>query len=323
MMSRLNGNQMAVGMLKQSFVIVALLAICCRAKLLCVADPRGNDLAALLGQQVAGHYETMDAALADARPGDALMVMAQGYPSDTVNITSTQWSRCAALSLRMYVEFAQLTIEAPLAQTQWERVVASDTKMPGLDFLDLLHPHKNIVYINATTTLGLNNTLLVLARVAGYDNAVDGLPGEPGRVIPLLTHMELLPNLTVLWAATPLSNCVTRRFMPSTRWMAVWTHILRALVGAGAAPVTWQPTVVPAYTPGEQLPPAAERVAFINAVQWYKDAVVLPTAERVALLSQGIDTIPNGTKSSNGQLGVLEGFSSDMNLDGSQPQVLI
>jgi hypothetical protein len=88
----------------------------------------------------------------------------------------------------------------------------------------------------------------------------------------------------------------------------------------GAGPVSWEPVVRTSYMPGDVLPADAERQAMVAGVQWYVNAILLPNERRVELLSQGITDVPPGMNSSMGQLGVLEGFSSDTNLDGSQPQ---
>ena len=82
--------------------------------------------------------------------------------------------------LNVYLEFpAQLPSSGngnfTVAQTLWERVVVSAKGGLGgsLDYLALLHPHKHVDYVQLPTSL-LPQADLVVARVAGYDNATFG-----------------------------------------------------------------------------------------------------------------------------------------------------
>ena len=68
------------------------------------------------------------------------------------------------------------------------------------------------------------------------------------------------------------------------------------------------------------LPADAERQAMIKGVQWYINGLLLPTEQRVQALSAGDTAVPPGTVTGQGQLGVLEGFSSDVDVDGTNPQ---
>ena len=76
------------------------------------------------------------------------------------------------------------------------------------------------------------NADLVLARVAGFDKAVYGLPAEG--VKPILFKA---PQGEVLVATTKLSQFVTGRYEPVKSWGTVWNWILAWL--SPQAPLQW------------------------------------------------------------------------------------
>eukprot|EP01062_Namystynia_karyoxenos_P015690 TRINITY_DN15711_c0_g2_i1.p1 TRINITY_DN15711_c0_g2~~TRINITY_DN15711_c0_g2_i1.p1 ORF type:complete len:834 (+),score=185.28 TRINITY_DN15711_c0_g2_i1:88-2589(+) len=279
------------------------------------------------GRATAARFDSVGAALASAAAGDALLVMAQGYPSNTTQISAADWERVGALKIPAYVEFPAAmpdgTRTSPPKLTVWERAVVAPGAALGssLPPLRLLTPHKSAAYAALPSAHGARQ-LLVLAKVAGYDTAVDGLPKRPGSVSALLSE---LPG-TVLVASTQLSQCRTRRFSPNAHWLAVWQYVLARLAGAAAPQLRWEPTVRPAFGAGAPLPPDAELAAMERAVEWYNVSGMLVAPERLSeLVTPGTSgVLPCGTSatcgSSEGQAGVLEGFSSDVDAAGSQPQ---
>ena len=162
--------------------------------------------------------------------------------------------------LRLYIEFPSLVpglqVGEPCAVAKghsgnlWERiVVASDAFSPSLEKLSLLDFHDGrYVPINAA------NADLVLARVAGFDKAVYGLPAE--RVNPILFQA---PEEEVLVSTTKLSQFITGRYEPVKSWGIVWTWILGWL--NPTAPVRlgeFEPVVRPSFGPREEIGSAAQ-----------------------------------------------------------------
>jgi len=105
--------------------------------------------------------------------------------------------RAKQKKLRLYIEFPRSPGDARVAK--WERgVVASDVFGDALPKMRIVAPHDcRFVAIDTPGT-----PHLVLARVAGYDTAVYGLPKES---VPLLVET---PDGHLI-AATKLSTCGT------------------------------------------------------------------------------------------------------------------
>ena len=133
---------------------------------------------------------------------------------------------------------------------------------------------------------------LVLATVAGYDYAVDGLPAAASSTAAKPLLQQAPPTATrpaMLVAATQLSGFVRRRYAPAAAWNHVLAHITTFLNGGtsggtggggggGGGPLPIDPAVLsitpavrPTYGPptSEPLPAGAERAALERSVQWY------------------------------------------------------
>ena len=175
---------------------------------------------------------------ARAAPGSGVLILAEGYPEKTTQLDAGVFHKAAEKSLRLYVEFPSLvpglqvgeprSIAKGYYQNLLERVfVASDAFSPSLEKLAILDFH-DAWYVPLETA----NADLVLARAAGFDKAVYGLPTEG--VKPILFKA---PGGEVLVAATKLSRFVTARYAPVESWGIVWSWILKWLYpeGAGSA----------------------------------------------------------------------------------------
>jgi hypothetical protein len=157
--------------------------------------------------------------------------------------------------------------------------------------------------------------LVVVGRVAGYDTAVFGIPAQAQ---PILFSLE---NGRVLIATTRLSSFITARFAPTREWEALWSYIL------GGEKISWQPRVTPMYGPNDPLPAGHEKIALRGMVGWYFNSGLLISPERKGALeklwsrqAESADRPANLRLDGDGRLGVLEGFSSTIRADGSQPQ---
>jgi hypothetical protein len=281
--------------------------------------------AARLGNLTIRTAPTVADALAVAQTGDGLLLLADAMlpvnpdvpqTNTTTNVTADQWTAINNLQLRVYLEFpSQLppSVAAaagvhshavdntllPVAQSMWERVVVAnqDGLGPALPYLALLHPHKHVDYVQMPASL-VSQSDLVIARVAGYDNASFGLPTSD--IYPLLVTVDN----KVMVAATQLSHCRTRRFAPSDRWMAVATAVLdfassghwsassSSFPDGRAAPL-WTASVTASFSRDAQLPADSEMQALQRGVQFYRNARLLPDATRAVALGMMVPSLPD------------------------------
>ena len=129
---------------------------------------------------------------------------------------------------------------------------------------------------------------LVLARVAGYDVALYGLPKQ---TFPLL--YELPPSETngaVLVATTKLSQMVSSRFGPVPSWQAVWRATLAWLAPGTKVELNWTPTVRPAWTKDARLPDDAERLALERGAEWFVKSRLLLHPSRTNAVAKAFVT---------------------------------
>ena len=246
------------------------------ARSLAFSCSASNDLYKLLALRVAAlpRYETPEEAVAQSPPGSGVLILAEGYPEKATEFAAESFRIATEKRLRLYIEFPSLVpglqvgkpgaVASGHAGNLLERiVVASDAFRPSLEKLSLLDFHDGrYVPIDAASAD------LVLARVAGFDKAVYGLPDE--KVNPILFKA---PEGDVLVSTTKLSQFITGRYAPAKSWGIVWNWILGWL--NPAAPVRlgeFEPVVRPSYGPREALPKDAELRAFQKGVEWYSQA---------------------------------------------------
>ena len=127
--------------MQQIFVVNLILGVSKALPTLNFVGNLDNDVlvAAKKGNLPVKNFPTVAAALAAAKHGDGLLVMADGmHPSNpgvpqsntTTTIAESEWKLCEKLSLRVYVEFPS-RLPAPgsanlsVAQTLWQRVVVA------------------------------------------------------------------------------------------------------------------------------------------------------------------------------------------------------
>ena len=184
----------------------------------------GNDLYSVLSKSGCRcpRYDTAAEAIGRAEPGDGVLILADGYPDAITSVDSTLLDRAAEKRLRLFIEYPGsipgLEIGPP-QRTIWERaVVASDAFGEALPKLRILAIHDcRFVPVSAP------DPLLVVARVAGFDTAIYGLPEQ---TFPILFDM---PGRNLVIATTKLSNFVSGRYAPTEDWKTIWEHVLGRL----------------------------------------------------------------------------------------------
>ena len=259
---------------------------------------------------------------APARSG--VLILAEGYPDATTDVPDETWDAARAKDLRLYIEYPTAVPgldlgcptflqTGPYGSIVERIVVTSDAFGPDLERMSILASW-NCHYL--PTVFG--NSHLVLARVAGYDNALLGLPQESH---PLL--VEPAPG-RVLVAMTKLSNFITARPGPQAAWQAVWRMILQWLEPKSTPRrLEWVPLIRPAYSRTEPLPEQAEENLLGRACQWIVDSRLLvhPSAERhLDALGKADLPLPEDWQVGDGSRGILESYSPKLIfLDGRQP----
>lgn len=277
-------------------------------------------LAASLGQP-APRYASPAEAAAQAPPEAGLLILAEGFPDQMTRIEPAVWETAERKRLRVYVEYPDavpgLVIGRPVDPGK-ERVVVT------APFFGEALPSMRILNLNGGRYVPIQGgeSLLALARVAGVDTAVFGLKDTASHPV-LLVH----PRGNMLVAGTRLSQFVTGRAMPTQAWRQVWQVIFQWLQPGSPAPaLNWTPTVRPSFGPAEPLPADIESQALRRAADWVVNSRVLrhPAWPTSALeWARTYNTVRERPRLDwplgDGSLGLLEGYSSTIRADGSQP----
>jgi len=292
------------------------LALCCS---------EDNDLCQALraGGTPFARFDDPGEAVAAAPKGSAVLVLADGYPAKTTQIPRMLLVNAARRRLRLYIEFADRVPGVhgkEVRKTAWERsVVASDFFGSGLDRLRIVQIHD--CHFVPIELRGRVEPDLVVARVAGFDTAVYGLPEK--EVWPILFRH---PHHEALIATTKLSQFITARYAPTDAWRTIWSRILAWLTGQQTAPpLRWAATVRPSFGPRERLPADAERQAFERGADWFTNSrLFMHRSWKHELMDahkhpERLKHLPQTTKPlGDGREGMLEGFTTSIRYDGNQ-----
>ncbi|MFO7976111.1 MAG: hypothetical protein R6V12_15920 [Candidatus Hydrogenedentota bacterium] len=277
-----------------------------------------NDLYHVLAKTdiQAARFDTVADAIDASPKGGGVLILADGYPDQHTKMNDRDLQAAAEKKLRLYIEYPSqlpgIKLGAP-RETSWERgVVASDFFGDELAFQRILAIH-GCRYL----PVDASNPHLVVARVAGFDTAVFGIPKDASPI--LFEH----PDLPALVSTTCLSRFVTARYAPSGAWETIWARILEWLSpGTALDSFKYTPTVRPSFSLGAPLPETVETNAFKRGVNWFFDAKLFVNPDwpddrsscpdRVGPMPGADWTIGDGSG------GMLEGFNSTIHPDGSQ-----
>ncbi len=289
----------------------------------------GNDLLQACTSAFGGrvlYCESTTAALDQAQQGDAILVLADGYPDKPTPIADDFLSSVRTKNVRAYLEYPSLlasggSLEQPPTANSVERIVVSSSFFGGgLPRLSILQAN-GLHYLptDSQSSLQLEPPLLVAARVAGFDTAVFGLPQN---VAPLLAKVK---EEDILIAATGLSRFRQGRYSPYGSWQTMWEGVLRWLTGSKEEIVLPLPPalVEPSFSREEPLPADAQRRAVEKSMQWHANAKLLihPEWEDLVLASKDTDRLPRVPEHEplgDGSLGSLEAVLSIIHADGRQ-----
>ncbi len=283
-------------------------------------------------------YKTPAEAINSARKGSGVLILADGYPEKTTVMDTILFEKALNKNLRLYVEYPSFipgSEPGTPSGTHWERaVITSDAFAPSLQKL-------HILAINDCrfVPLKVKNADIVIARVAGFDSAVYGLPKETFPVLSEIPQPGEKGGLLV--ATTKLSQFITARYAPTDAWRAIWTHIFEWLQPDNKIPgLKWTSDVRPSYSAGDTLPSDVERVALKRGVEWFFNSQMLLHPDMVQQYKRPANfpgsseadpdlshDWPYGHRTArmlknvqvgNGTLGIMEGFDAKIFSDGSQ-----
>jgi hypothetical protein len=270
----------------------------------CTAD---NDLYRVMVAQGLDcqRYDDPAEAVRCAPAGAGILILAEDYPEDLTAVYGEVLDHLAEKRLRCYLEFpCQLPGLKPDRVQGIPRaraVVTSDAFGPEL-------PPMSILSINSCRFIafeGVKKPHLVLAKVAGFDTAVYGLPKETW---PILFEHE---RGDLLVATTKLSHFIRGRYGPQDSWQAVWKMVLHWLQpDAERTVLAWTPLVRPAFGKLDPLPADVEKQALDRSLAWFRRTLDLPMHR--ALRDRTDPSRP-------AESGYFECYSSSIRLDGSQP----
>ncbi len=285
----------------------------------CAAD---NDLFQALtrGGAKPARCDSAEQAIERAEPHSGVLVLADGYPKEGTRISEDLIKKIKSKKLQVYIEYPATfpgCMFGKPREAKWERAVVVAAEEP------LALPAQRLLAVHDASFLPTEarHPLLVLARVAGFDTAVYGLPEER---FPLLFEAEE----GIFVATSKLSGFVTARFAPAKVWGDLWKSILKRLDPAGSPhALVFEPTVRPAFGKDEPLPADASRAALSRFALWFRNSGLLITPGREAeirdLLRSGAEVTKmpaHREPAGDGSLGILEGYESQIHPDGSQLQ---
>lgn len=291
----------------------------------CGADNDLYRVATASGVACSRHDRAEDA-IARAPEGSGVLVLAERYPQQRTTIDVKVYGEAARKRLRLYVEFPasipDLDVGKPRHVSQGryhnilERcVITNDSFAPALKRMRILALH-DCIYVPVES----REAELVLARVAGFDSAVYGLPREG--VHPILFRH---PDRDILIATTKLSEFVKGRYAPPAAWPWIWRWVFEWLSpGRKITLLHWTPVVRPAFTRSQHLPGGAELDAFRKGVAWYSNArlFVAPSWKQLVNKYATAPAVEHNPQANwplgDGSEGVLEGLSSNIEWNGKQ-----
>ncbi|MBN1903100.1 hypothetical protein JW926_17395 [Candidatus Sumerlaeota bacterium] len=264
-------------------------------------------------------FDSAEDAIKAAPPGGGVLLLANDYPVSPTPFSPELLGIAKNRNVKIYIEFPSWLPNQESGDIQNIHRERGVIMPPGMG-PDL--PEFRILLLNDCHYIpaSVNNPLVTIAHVAGYDRAVYGVPEKAA---PILFEM---PEENLLVSTTCLSCFIKSRYGPEAQISALWKWIFSRLDPNGAVPdLKWKPVVYPAWERDDTLPKDAERLAFENAVNWYRNSGLLVSRDRAEeihrLLSESRQHLPAPADSEpvgDGSSGFLEGYASEINWDGNQ-----
>ncbi|MBO3808029.1 MAG: hypothetical protein FGF50_00270 [Candidatus Brockarchaeota archaeon] len=249
-----------------------------------------NDLHMILSEtgKPLPRYDCLNKAVDNASHGDGVLALSDSYPVPRLRVEPTLLEKIEEKDLKLYVEYPLALPGIVFGEprtVEWERlVVTSRFFEPELPRMSILNMHD--CWFLPVEEMGSH---LMLAKVAGYDKAVFGLPEDSHPV--LFEHSK-----NIMVSTSKLSQFRTGRYAPSGAWKQVWIKLLKWLTGETYG-LSWVPTVRTAFGKSEPLPAHVEKEAYRRSVEWFRKHVLF-----------GVER----------NRGVIEGYQSNIDYEGHQ-----
>ena len=304
-------------------LIILLVVGCNSTKVtLHISSSETNDLLKVLQKHenlnIIRHNSACEA-IKSAQQGEGVLILADNYPLERVELGDDFLELAKQKRLRVYVEFPSHIPGISFGEVEKaeaERAVVNSSFFRGFpDSLQILGIN-GLHYISAKA----DRNLIMAAKVAGFDSAIYGLPEK---CMPLLFEMQ---ESTVLVATTNFSRFISGRYAPVKEWGAVWKRILEYILpDAEIGELKWDPVVGPSHAKEADMPDDYQLKSLSRGIEWYRSARMLIPDSYKDTLKQMIESgtqrlqwspeIPMG----NGSNGVFECIFSEINENGSQP----
>jgi len=268
-------------------------------------------------------FDLVSEAIARTSEGEGMLILASEYPDKGIKIDSELLNKALIKRLRLYIEYpaiiGSLSFNEP-KMTKWERcVISSDFFGAKLEKMRIIAIH-DCHFVPAES----GNPHIVVARVAGFNKAIFGLPEK---VYPIL----FLYKPDILLSTTKLSNFVSGRYSPQDAWQIIWNKIINWISKGKITPtLKWKPAVRPMYALNEKLSRGFEKKAFDKAVGWFYNSKLLVNPDFEKQIKNTIERIketdgvgpppPDDMPIGDGKNGISEGYSAKIYYNGSQKQ---
>lgn len=329
-------------MLVLSTILLLVTQACTSQSELTLSCRENNDLYRTLQENKINckRYDSPEKAIDSAKEGTGVMILADGYPQKTTLMNDALYEKAKNKKLRLYVEYPSHLPNMEVGEikgTNWERaVISSDQFAPNLEKHRILAIHDC-----RFVTIEAQNPDIVVARIAGFDTAVYGLPETTSPILVDITQSDNEGGLMV--STTKLSQFITARYAPYDAWQEIWNHVLSWVSPKQETTnLQWTPKVRPSFTAEEQLPADIEKQALKRGIDWYFNSRILMNEEMMTQynkptnndrpasanpdLSQDwpfghrVGLMPDlNTPKGDGTQGILEGFDAKIFSDGTQP----
>jgi hypothetical protein len=246
-----------------------------------------------------------------AKDGAGILVLAENYPQKTVSLSDEFFEKVKNKNVKLYVEYPDNLPNLKTGGTQqitWERgVVATDVFGDSLKKMRIVMLH-DCHYVEVVS----DNPHLVVAKAAGFDNAIFGL--ENTKTNPILFEQA---NANILVSTTKLSHFVTGRYAPTDAWKPIWNYVFNWLQPDSAPPeLIWTEAVSPAFGKNIQITKENRLKAVQEGVDWFYNSDLLKI--NLENTSNIVDSIPLYKENEFGKKGIYECFLSKINYDGTQ-----
>ncbi|HWL52136.1 MAG TPA: hypothetical protein VNQ90_06865, partial [Chthoniobacteraceae bacterium] len=256
-------------------------------------------------------------AFATAPPRGALLLLADDYPEQPLEIRERWLELAKTKQLRLYLEFPASLPGVP--STSARKAGRLERGVISCDRFGPPFPAGTIVTVPGAHPIEAmaSDPWLVLGVVAGFSRISFELAGAETR--PLLFT---LPESETMVATIGLSHFLRGRFAPAAAWQAIFSNLVHWLTrGRRQIQLEWQPRAAPAFGREETLPSEAGEEALSRAASWfYRARLFLPPGKEAAYRAARGDSRPLMAHwpEGNGSHGVLEGLTSAIDHRGKQ-----